>query len=178
MTSVDFPWLAQDEWARDELKRRQNLDNDGAEIELANNTLNALYDALVKEAIISDNEVTALEDDNANNDLDAEVLDGENSALIQRCVREPRGISALAVFTQSTSVGPIIANSTHVPLANGVVSKKVNLKKLIVSDKTSRVFHSTQNGHALIANMILYWMRAHNAQSQVTNVVFQATGIR
>ena len=234
MKSVDSPWLAQDDWSHDELKRRQNTDNDDGDIQPVNQTLNALYGALMQEAIESDNDLAALQDDNANNDLDAEVSDEEHNTkfrrwaptlkrnfnyydgryLVTRSLNNTNNSTGSANTTHSwsthlptssirptprrngtnlgismsvqnsrllgnhsrpffsngtansSSVGTVVANHTHVLLANGKIVEKVNLKKLIISDKTSRVFHPTQNGHALIANMILYEMSAQNAQSQ------------
>lgn len=61
--------------------------------------------------------------------------------------------------------GLVIANDTHILLASSSVVEKVNLKKLIVSDDTSRVFHPTTAGHALIAHVILYQMKADRARS-------------
>jgi len=60
-------------------------------------------------------------------------------------------------------MGTVIANRTHVLFGNKAVAR-INIKKLFVGDETSRVFHPTQGGHALIANMILYQMAADNAR--------------
>ena len=68
--------------------------------------------------------------------------------------------------TLNSTSGTVIANSTHLLLANNKPVSRVNVKKLFVSDDTSRVFHPTQLGHALIANMILYQMAADNAERQ------------
>jgi hypothetical protein len=57
---------------------------------------------------------------------------------------------------------------------------RVNIKKLFVSDDTSRVFHPTQIGHSMIANMILYQMAADNAkrngESFISNLYILITG--
>ena len=66
-------------------------------------------------------------------------------------------------FTNESSMGTVIANRTHVLFGNKAVAR-INIVKLFVSDDTSRVFHPTQGGHALIANMILYQMAADNAR--------------
>lgn len=68
--------------------------------------------------------------------------------------------------TASSSSGTVIANSTHILLTNNKAVRKVNIKKIFVSDDTSRVFHPTQLGHSMIANMILYQMAADNAERQ------------
>lgn len=58
----------------------------------------------------------------------------------------------------TSSTGTVIANSTHVLVANKEVVSKNSIRQLFVSDLTARVFHPTQAGHALIANLILYQM--------------------
>ena len=214
MKSEDTAWLAHDDWAHDELKRRGNTINDDGDIQPVNDTLNALYGALMQEAIEQDLDIAALQDDNANNDLDVEVSDEEHGLRVRRYVPTPedklapykshsfrvRGlndtlnatnpanntnlgttmflantmsfgndsklVSNSTVFANSFSVGTVVANSTHTLLANGNIVEKLSIRKLIISDKTSRVFHPTQNGHALIANMIIYQMTAQNALSQ------------
>lgn len=210
MKSNDSPWLAHDDWPHDELRRRQNTQNDDGDIEPVNGTLNALYGALMEEAI-QDNNLAALQDDNANNDLEEEVSNEEHGARLRvrrhlsKTERDPssfdfhqlsvRGLNNTSnntsftngtllgttmalpnamklaltngtAHTNTSAVGTVVANSTHVLLASGKVVAKVNLAKLIISDKTARVFHPTQNGHALIANMILYQMAAQNAQAK------------
>lgn len=73
-------------------------------------------------------------------------------------------------FTNSTarqndsSVGTVISNQTHILLAGSKPVQKSIITKLFVGDKTARIFHPTQGGHALIANMILYYMAADNAR--------------
>lgn len=63
-------------------------------------------------------------------------------------------------------VGTVIANKTHVLLGSGqpVQMQALNVKKLFVSDLTFRVFHPTQAGHAIIANLVLFQMAQDNAQ--------------
>lgn len=62
-----------------------------------------------------------------------------------------------------SSVGTVIANGTHVILSNGQPVPKFNIKKLFISDQTSRIFHPTQLGHSIVANLILYKMAAQRA---------------
>jgi hypothetical protein len=64
-----------------------------------------------------------------------------------------------------SSSGTIIANQTHAMLRSGRVVEKLRIAKLVVSDMTSRVFHPTRFGHALIANLILYQIRAVVAEA-------------
>lgn len=66
----------------------------------------------------------------------------------------------------ATSVGTVAANSTHVMLRGGkpVQRQAFNKKKLVLSDDMTRVFHPTQNGHAIIANHILFQMAEDNAK--------------
>jgi hypothetical protein len=66
-------------------------------------------------------------------------------------------------FANGSSTGTVIANRTHIMFGTKPVAR-INIKKLFVSDETARVFHPTQGGHALIANMILYQMAADNAK--------------
>jgi hypothetical protein len=92
-------------------------------------------------------------------------------------------VNAVERFSNTTSgpsSGTIIANSTHILLANNKAVSRVNIKKLFVSDDTSRVFHPTQIGHSMIANMILYQMAADNAkrngESFISNLYILITG--
>ncbi|CZT25182.1 uncharacterized protein RCC_10911 [Ramularia collo-cygni] len=66
----------------------------------------------------------------------------------------------------SSSSGTVIANTTHTLLKNGKIVQKSRIRKLFITDETSRIFHPTQSGHTLIANLILYQMAANNAASQ------------
>jgi phospholipase/lecithinase/hemolysin len=77
-------------------------------------------------------------------------------------------------FANGSSTGTVIANRTHILFGNKPVAR-INIKKLFVSDKTSRVFHPTQGGHALIANMILYQMAADNAKRLGKNTLRVST---
>jgi hypothetical protein len=243
MKTEDEPWFEADEvWADEgwKLKLRQMEDGDFGAV---NGTLGALYGAMIQQAIDKEqdddeDDFAALEDDNVNPDLDAEVdevVDDEAesqtaSRLRSRSVRTHLGrhkhhkrfasmpnstdtvshafnftmvdnsatsnndatrkthdlgfkvyrqvsdsmiatssfasANTTARFGNSTagsSSGTVVANSTHILLANNKAVRKVNVKKLVVSDQTSRVFHPTQLGHSLIANMILYQMAADNA---------------
>jgi hypothetical protein len=244
MKTEDEPWFEADEvWADEgwKLELRQVADEDFGAI---NGTLGALYGAMIQKAIDEEqdddeDDFAALEDDNANPDLDAEVdevVDDEAESqpagrLRSRSVQTHLGrhkhhkrfmstpnstdtvshafnftmvddsatsnndatgkthdlgskvyrqVSDSTIATSSfasanttarfgnstagSSSGTVIANSTHILLANNKAVRKVNVKKLVVSDQTSRVFHPTQLGHSLIANMILYQMAADNAK--------------
>lgn len=68
--------------------------------------------------------------------------------------------------TNDTAIGTVVANSTHIMLGGGkpVMRQTVNLRKLVVSDSTFRVFHPTQAGHAVIANLVLFQMALDNAK--------------
>ncbi|KAF2166025.1 hypothetical protein M409DRAFT_23753 [Zasmidium cellare ATCC 36951] len=271
MRSQDFPWTeVEKEWTHDELKRRSNNLEHSSDTESVNQTLNALYGALIQAAIDGDDDIAVLDDDNANNDLEAEVAEEEQieeqlkEASIQ--VSQPRAATtpqtshqdrhdhgghvrrswndtsgaervadrsgflaspsavmslhvntrpSLVGFASGTvsstkyrptganhtnlgtkwslgsaisssdlsnslsggnqnhtrlaakdSMGTIIANRTHVLLGSQQVVSKFSIKQLLVSDGIARVFHPTQGGHALIANLILYHMAADNAKSQ------------
>lgn len=62
--------------------------------------------------------------------------------------------------------GTVVANRTHVLLGNGKAVERfgINPVKLFLPDRTARIFHPTQNGHALIANMVLWHMASDNAR--------------
>ncbi|KAF2113969.1 SGNH hydrolase-type esterase domain-containing protein [Lophiotrema nucula] len=169
MQSRDAPWLTNDLWPNDELRRRSNPFNDDGNIEPANATLNALYGALMQQAI-EENEFAALDDHNANDDLKAEVF-VQKKKVVELSTRGSLTVSNLAFGNHTASANTshpstVIANNTHIRLENGTVVEKVNVKKLILSDKTCRVFHPTQGGHALIANLVLYHMQANNAKAK------------
>lgn len=79
------------------------------------------------------------------------------------------GGNAYFASTAGNTTGTVVANETHILLANGkVVEKSALARKIFVSDNTARIFHPTQYGHAMIANLILYQMAADRAQSQGT----------
>lgn len=314
MGSKDSPWLLEaDKWGHDELKRRNNPINDDGNIQPVNRTLNALYGALLQEAIQNSHGVAAIQDDNANHDLDEEVQEQEHiagglqkveasdlrafpaeahhfgtwnlngsralfeasgesqqnsqtslerlaftfvsqatdvahsSAVTLTKTRDSTAISgfnseltaqpvgtrgpvsaAVPPFRNSTSntflvgtvplptasvhlsqpaltpsiengttlgsvlriannatrgdvsemsfgsknvtggfnTGTVIANQTHVLLAGNKIVEKVSLQRLIVPDGTGRIFHPTQAGHSLIANLILFEMAAQNAKAK------------
>lgn len=237
--TVDLPWTTKDEkWDHDELKRRQS-DDDPDGLPVNNGTLNALYGAMIQQALRDEQEdsgeFAALEDDNADLDLQAEVDEAEDEfekSIRDLSTRNPRasqrsplarqhssirisprssanrfwnssealngpfnsstksvskyplgskvpsnnnaspmGPAAVSLasapvgnITGNFSTGTVVANDTHVLLTSGISVSRINLKKLIVSDQTSRVFHPTQGGHSLIANMILHQMAADKAE--------------
>lgn len=249
MKTKDEPWREADKVWDDEgwkLELRQVNEEDFGAI---NGTLGAIYGAMIQQAIEEEqdddpeDDYAALEDDNANSDLDAEVddiveevEDAEAARRLRaRSVRTHHGhyeyhkrsanqrngagddspfgnftmandsatthknssrkthtlgskvfrqnsdasvattnhvaVNATSRISNSTthsSRGTIIANSTHILLANTAV-KKVNILHVFVPDKTGRVFHPTQLGHNLIANMILYQMAADNAEKNGTS---------
>jgi len=70
--------------------------------------------------------------------------------------------------TEGLSVGTVVANNTHIMLAGVNPTPYDVLRRLFVPDKTGRVFHPTQGGHALIANLILYQMRVDRATRKGT----------
>ncbi|KAL1581867.1 hypothetical protein WHR41_09415 [Cladosporium halotolerans] len=79
---VDSPWTTKDEeWDHDELKRRQS-DGDLDDLPVNNGTLNALYGAMIQQTLRDEQEYSgesaALEDDNADLDLQAEVDEAED----------------------------------------------------------------------------------------------------
>lgn len=69
-------------------------------------------------------------------------------------------------ITGGSSAGTIIANDTHALLRSGEVVQKSIIRKLFISDESSRVFHPTFKGHTLVANLILHQMASVNARSQ------------
>lgn len=257
----------------DELKRREDALEDEGDVTPANDTLNAIYGALIQDAIESFDGIAVLEDDNANNELEAEVKDEEHtkerardiatrsyrssvavmhgfspedrhdhegriirswndtseaswrprvsgaptgsappatlhsnsrpsfvpfaSGTVSSTSYRPTGAAnntnpgtswslGSAIFSSELSntlfsnspnrtnaqikdsIGTVIANRTHVLLGDKQVVSKVDIIKLIVPDLIARVFHPTQGGHALIANLILYRMAANAAKAQGT----------
>ncbi|KAF7186645.1 Lipase 1 [Pseudocercospora fuligena] len=194
MKTLDQPWIEwEDDWPHDELKRRQSSGADPDAVLPVNNTLNALYGALIQEAIETSDGAAIIQDENASIDLDQQVDDYEDADELATAVPTRRALSGryihrrgdayfndTAVGTQvhlgdkSTAnltnidrsvLGTVLANNTHVLLANGHAVEKSSISRLLVSDTTARVFHPTQGGHALIANLILYQMTADRAMS-------------
>jgi hypothetical protein len=232
MKTDDTPWLAKDEkWEHEDLKRRQD---EAEDLGAVNGTLGALFGAMIQDAIDLEygdgtgDLYAALADDNAADDLDAEVEEiaeenGKPASRLrvrsvgghvshqkfhQRFVRRAdntdttlfnnsatandsasqithalgsqvfhtstngssvgnASVNAVGRFSNATASsfsGTVIANSTHILLGNSDPVSRVSIKKLFVSDDTSRVFHPTQIGHSMIANMILYQMAADNAE--------------
>lgn len=66
---------------------------------------------------------------------------------------------------EDVAIGTVVANSTHMMLRGGKpVQRTVINAKLFISDLTFRVFHPTQAGHAMIANLVLFQMAQDNAK--------------
>ena len=229
MKSLDDPWtVVEDQWPpHDELKLKTRDDD---YVQPVNDTLNAVIGAMVQEGIESQNNTAVVEDDNANDDLEAEVADDEElTTLTGIFVRDADSVPAKGhspahvhgvrirdlnstlswnitntttagfysngsiatnvtllgttvrtlLFNNSTRnsttvTGTIIGNHTHILLSNANVVSKSAILKLLVSDKTGRVFHPTQGGHALIANTILYYMAAQNAAANGKHSILSA----
>lgn len=237
-TIDDDPWRRhENDWRVTDLKRRGNSFNDDGDIQPENRTLNAVFGALIEQALLEAGGPVEIQEDQSNDDLDVEVKQEET--MIKRSVerlRRPR-LSASRSFrrlslsgynaTQNTTMssddrstsqllpvsssssqfstftsslrttssalssspsrhvppgapiigthignitqgngthGRLVSNGTHIVVNGTTLVPLSDVTKFFVSDSTTRVFHPTQNGHALIANLILYQMAAVNAK--------------
>jgi hypothetical protein len=182
MKTEDEPYLSLDDGWHTELKRRES--GDDVDDAIKNNTLGARYGARIQETVDSGDLLLTIDKDNTPNGLESIIEDyryRKNKAKGRYTINggnlthvpSTRLLqnSSLSSGVESSSVpDPNITNSEIVALERLSFGETI---ALLIPDSFTRAFHPTQEGHILIANLILYTMSAVNAES--IGMYFSAT---
>lgn len=177
MKTYDKPMLGDEaeDW-RDALQRHSKDDEDDS---VKNNTLGVKYGAVVQQVIESHDQSLSTDQYNANDGMSISIDDywiRKNKAKGRFAVN---GLNATGISSSSSGDAKlpltrsrasvegldVASNDTNheIDAAQRLGSRDVI--SLVLPDITLRVFHPTQEGHVLIANLVLYTMSVVNVES-------------
>jgi hypothetical protein len=174
MKTSDIPLLdLDDDWHTDLKKRSSNDESDYTK----NHTLGVVYGALVQ-GVVDSGQSVSMSPENADEELRIDVMDYQirkNKAkglFVVNGINSTNGSTLRTATNKSLPInGSVVESSSNDTILSGgelAVVERLSFSEvlhLVLPDTSARVFHPTQRGHNVIANLVLYTMAAVNAES-------------
>lgn len=159
LNSKDNAWLdPANEWTHEDLRRRDNAPHDDGDIKPVNATLNAVYGALIQEAIEQTHEVITVDEDNVNVELEHTVDDFEHGKDRRALHAEQHGPFpfgahhyAIRGLRESTHVkpSPSLLTGTTMPKAQSISFEMVQSANVFNSASNASPSSTATNGASM-----------------------------